>query len=1098
LGISQGGIAIATVEYDDRLYVFVQASDGHLWVRWWDGSEWQPWADHGTPPGLAVVPADSIAVVTDPSNNLYVFVQGSDGGLWARWWDGSSWRWEGYGGPPAAVHAPGSIGAPAAVTYQNSVYVFVQAFSGHLWVLWRDGSTWQWADQGTPPGLTIDAGAIAAITYEDRLYAFVRASDGHLWVNWWDGNTWQWADQGTAQGWSVASQAIAAITYQDGLYVFVQGEGDGHLWMNWWDGNTWRWADQGTGPGQPIGPYAIAAATYDNRLYVFVQGYGDRHLWVNWWDGNSWQWADQGTPPGLILYADQPGTIAAITYETSRVNNLYTFIPASDGHLWVNWWSPPYYFIKSKLGNVIDIMGASTGAGAGLDAWPQKASGTDNQLWTFVPDPAGSGYYFIKSKLNGNVIDISGASTKAGALLDAWPQKTSGTDNQLWEFVADPAGSGYCFIKSKLNATWTCGVAGGNVIDIQGASTSAGALLDAYPWKLAGYDNQLWTVVDGSFPSVVETVPVPQGGYSGTYNYILANGSSCAALTGVKATIYFTEDLVWVSSNPDHPSFSIQLNAETDSNQPLNWLQFTVHMGTDKGLWPYINIWKPKGPGQAWDPVGVWAQQVATPPFTMPQAARIPAGYSITISLQNDPISHNVIGATYCVLDGSGNPVGPPVAYALSTDGGGGVPPPDLSPIASFQVTFGGAVLGAYANFSSGAGVIMLEADQEMNVDTSYPSCIGFTGGTAEGSNIGYGALEATPSTVFCQAFAVTSKSGLMKHVVLNAGGHLEVFAWGADGALWHNRQVTSGWFGWSSLSGAITSEPEVAANADGRLEVFARGTDGALWHRWQVTPGGWWAGWYSLGPPPAQPTPSVMTSTPTVGRNADGRLEAFARGTDGALWHNWQATPGGSWAGWASLGGAITSETAVAANADGRLEVFARGTDNALWHNSQVTPGDWSGSGWTSLGGVITSNPAVARNADGRLEVFAGSTDGALWHNWQDTPGGSWAGWASLGGAITSETAAAANADGRLEVFARGTDNALWHNSQVTPGDWSGSGWTSLGGAITSAPTVGQNADGRLEAFARGTDGALWHNWQETIGGWSGWDSLGGIVVPP
>ena len=42
-------------------------------------------------------------------------------------------------------------------------------------------------------------------------------------------------------------------------------------------------------------------------------------------------------------------------------------------------------------------------------------------------------YFFIKSKLDGNVIDTQRASTKGGALLDSFPQKTTGTDNQLWE-----------------------------------------------------------------------------------------------------------------------------------------------------------------------------------------------------------------------------------------------------------------------------------------------------------------------------------------------------------------------------------------------------------------------------------------------------------------------------------------------------------------------------------------------------------------------------------------------------------------------------------------------------------------------------------------
>ena len=125
----------------------------------------------------------------------------------------------------------------------------------------------------------------------------------------------------------------------------------------------------------------------------------------------------------------------------------------------------------------------------------------------------------------------------------------------------------------------------------------------------------------------------------------------------------------------------------------------------------------------------------------MPQAQRIPKGYSIVIALQNDSEAR-VTGATWTVLDGSGNSVGS-VSYPLSTADGGGVPPGDLSPIASFQVTFGGALDGAHATFTSGAGVIILQADQPMNVGTSYPTCIGFTGGTAETSNIGYGALGA-------------------------------------------------------------------------------------------------------------------------------------------------------------------------------------------------------------------------------------------------------------------------------------------------------------------------------------------------------------------
>ena len=175
-----------------------------------------------------------------------------------------------------------------------------------------------------------------------------------------------------------------------------------------------------------------------------------------------------------------------------------------------------YYFIKSNLsGNVIDIENASRASGASLDSYPQKTTGTDNQLWEFIADPAGSGYYFfIKSKRSGDVIDIANASKASGALLDSWPQKTTGYDNQLWEFVVDPAGSNRYFIKSKLN---------GNVIEIANASKASGALLDSWPQKTTGYENQLWGVVSTAGFYVL---PPPQPDIVGGQSLVSASGGA--------------------------------------------------------------------------------------------------------------------------------------------------------------------------------------------------------------------------------------------------------------------------------------------------------------------------------------------------------------------------------------------------------------------------------------------------------------------------------------------------------------------------------------------------------------------------------------------
>jgi hypothetical protein len=85
-------------------------------------------------------------------------------------------------------------------------------------------------------------------------------------------------------------------------------------------------------------------------------------------------------------------------------------------------------------------------------------------------------------------------------------------------------------------------------------------------------------------------------------------------------------------------------------------------------------------------------------------------------------------------------------------------------------------------------------------------------------------------------------------------------------------------------------------------------------------------------------------------GSNADGRLEAFAIGSDGALWHRSQTAANGNWGPWQSLSGYV-KQINVGRNADGRLEVFGIGSDNALWHIAQSSANGAFG-GWQSLGG--------------------------------------------------------------------------------------------------------------------------------------------------
>lgn len=163
-----------------------------------------------------------------------------------------------------------------------------------------------------------------------------------------------------------------------------------------------------------------------------------------------------------------------------------------------------------------------------------------------------------------------------------------------------------------------------------------------------------------------------------------------------------------------------------------------------------------------------------------------------------------------------------------------------------------------------------------------------------------------------------------------------------------------------------------VGQNQDGRLEIFAPGTDGAIWHKWQLTPNGDWSGWSSLGNPRG-----VSLGTIAVAQNQDGRLAVFAEG-DGAVWHVFQLTPNGGWGGWTSLGGEDLKYPVVGRNQDGRLEIFAWGGNLAIWHKAQLPTSIASPS--FPIHTSFDKGDRLAAgdiNGDGQSEVLVAEDDG-------------------------------------------------------------------------------------------------------------------------
>jgi Baseplate J-like protein/Repeat of unknown function (DUF346) len=278
------------------------------------------------------------------------------------------------------------------------------------------------------------------------------------------------------------------------------------------------------------------------------------------------------------------------------------------------------------------------------------------------------------------------------------------------------------------------------------------------------------------------------------------------------------------------------------------------------------------------------------------------------------------------------------------------------------------------------------------------------------------------------------------------------------------------------STVGIGLGSPSAVSWSANRLDAFALGFDGNLWHRWWN--GSSWGGPQNLGG-------GKLINSPSVASWAANRLDVFAVGSDGDLYHS--AWNGSNWAGPENLGGGnlINSPSAVSWAAN-RLDIFAIGSDGNLYHKW------WGGSSWGGLenrgGGNFINSPSAVSWAANRLDVFAVGSDGNLYHTWWD--GSHWGGWENRGGGnFVGSPSAVSWAANRLDVFTIGNDGNLYHAW------WDGSQWggpESLGGGnLVNSPSAVSWAANRLDIFAVGSDGNLHHKWWD--GAWGGPENLGG-----
>jgi len=419
-----------------------------------------------------------------------------------------------------------------------------------------------------------------------------------------------------------------------------------------------------------------------------------------------------------------------------------------------------YCAIKSKLtGYVISIERDSSVAGTPLDVFDQQGAYTDNQLWEFVPHAPNPGQFFIKSKLNGDVITVTG-NWLAGAGLAAFPQESESVpqlDNQLWQFVLDPAGSGYYFIQNY---------AYGNVVDISGNSRQSGAGLDSAVLKLTDNANQLWEAKGGSFPPPVAMASPPTN-MGGSQQYVLWGGTDPEKAIPIEdfvVYIHFSEALVVspqsgvTPKNPTPQPIGFQLNgvsplpdAQTGDRYKINnWQQYipTMLPGTNQ-LWSHVENYVASG----WKGAVFDNTIPANGIVTLPNDLTIPQGWTIQLALQY--LGGGVSGMSNLVWDAAGVTQGEQTYTLINQpmSNGNTIQEDDLAPILALQLVIVGYANGADPVLTSGAGTITCTSSTPMTVRTSWPPNGSGNGGTGENSNSTYGVMPAAASTRFVQSF---------------------------------------------------------------------------------------------------------------------------------------------------------------------------------------------------------------------------------------------------------------------------------------------------------------------------------------------------------
>lgn len=267
-------------------------------------------------------------------------------------------------------------GSPSAVSWGSlRIDVFVRGTDGNLWQKYYDGNVHGWGNWA-PLNVPLESSPAVASWGVGRLDVFYANAAGALQHFWYGDGAWQnveTLDQPAANVKIVDSPS--AVSWGLGrIDIFARGSDNG-LWQKVYDGENGGWQSW-VRVGGGINSSPSVSSWGQGRLDVFATGVaGD--LMHFWFAANSWSDPESlGTPSSSVKLTTAPG---ATSWGNSRID---VFGRGTDGVLWQKWFDISGWHAWERFGGVINSAPSISSWGVGrLDEFSTGPAGDLQHYW---------------------------------------------------------------------------------------------------------------------------------------------------------------------------------------------------------------------------------------------------------------------------------------------------------------------------------------------------------------------------------------------------------------------------------------------------------------------------------------------------------------------------------------------------------------------------------------------------------------------------------------------------------------------------------------------------------------------------------------------